>query len=107
MELVPHETLRWLNSIDSNKPAGAPFTLKERDKSIYKYQQFGKRCLCYCGRMYRLEREEAEKQHGIRFNEVQWEKLEGIMDQLDVMTDEESEAGETDKQTTALDQAVF
>ena len=68
MELVPHETLRWLNSIDPNKPAGGPFTQKERDKSIYKYRQFGKRCLCYCGRMYRLGREEAEKQHGIRFN---------------------------------------
>jgi superfamily II DNA helicase RecQ len=116
MELVPHETLRWLNSIDPNKPAGAPFTLKERDKSMYKYRQFGKRCLCYCGRMYRLGREEAEKQHGIRFNDVQWEKLEGIVDQLDAMADEEDEEGEEgeegeekegDGQTAALDQAVF
>jgi superfamily II DNA helicase RecQ len=113
MELVPHETLRWLNSIDPNKPAGAPFTLKERDKSMYKYRQFGKRCLCYCGRMYRLGREEAEEQHGIRFNDVQWEKLEGIVDRLDVMADKESEEGEegeveeADEQTTALDQAVF
>ena len=28
LDLVPHETLRWLNSIDPNKPAEDPFRVK-------------------------------------------------------------------------------
>jgi hypothetical protein len=61
--------------------------------------------------MYQLGREEAEQQYGIRFNDVQWEKLEGIIDRLEMMVgeeeDEEGEENEGDEQTAALDQAVF
>ena len=60
LKLVPHETLRWLNSIDPTKPAGRPFTLKENEKSMYRYRQFMKRCLVYCSRTARLGREEAQ-----------------------------------------------
>jgi hypothetical protein len=74
---------------------------------MYKYRQFGKRCLCYYGRIYRLGRDEAEQQHGIRFNDVQWEKLEGIVDRLEMMAGEEGEENKGDEQTAALDQAVF
>jgi hypothetical protein len=50
LKLVSHETLRWLNSIDPIKPTGRPFTLKENEKSMYRYRQYIKRCLVYCCR---------------------------------------------------------
>ena len=58
LKRVPHETLRWLNSIDPMKPAGRPFTLKENEKSMYRYRQFMKRCLVYCSRAVKLGRDE-------------------------------------------------
>lgn len=38
MKLVPHETLRWLNSVDPSKPAGRPFMLKQHEESMYRYR---------------------------------------------------------------------
>lgn len=71
LELVPHETLRWLNGIDPNKPASAPFRVKEHADSMYRYRQFWKRCLCYYVQVGRLGRREAGKRYRICFDETQ------------------------------------
>ena len=104
---VPHETLRWLNSIDPNKPAGDPFRMKEREDSMYRYRQFVKRYLCYCMRMLRLGRKEAEEKHGIRFTDAQWERLLQIREHVEVGSPDEMMDDATEAQEKALDRAVF
>ena len=82
LKLVPHETLRWLNSIDSTKLAGRPFTLKENEKSMYRYRQFIKRYLVYSVRTTRFRRDQILQQHHAQWIEVQWTLLEQINDEL-------------------------
>jgi superfamily II DNA helicase RecQ len=109
LKLVPHETLRWLNSIDPMTPAGRPFTLKENEKSMYRYRQFMKRCLVYCSRAARLGRREAQLQYQIQWTDEQWRLLEEVNEELtrlgpvkgDLSTEECAEV------EAELDQAVF
>ena len=109
LKLVPHETLRWLNSIDPMKPAGRPFTLKEHESSMYRYRQFMKRCLVYCCRVAQLGGEEARRQHGIRWTEAQWTRLETIHAELTALgpLEEDLDPDEQAEIEAALDIAVF
>jgi superfamily II DNA or RNA helicase len=113
LKLVPHETLRWLNSIDPMKPAARPFTLKENEKSMYRYRQFMKRCLVYCSRAGRLGRNGARLQHRIEWTDEQWALLEQVNAELTrlgpVKEDIPAEAcAELEAELEAeLDQVVF
>jgi len=108
LKLVPHETLRWLNSIDPTKPAGAPFKMKEHEDSMYRYRQFFKRCLCYGVRTSRLGRNEAAAQHGIQFNDVQWEQIQCINEALSQLRPEHGDMTEEERAESKadLDRAV-
>ncbi|SLM37315.1 Zinc finger, C2H2 [Lasallia pustulata] len=83
LDLVPHETLRWLNSVDPSKPVGEPFRLKEAASTTYRYELLVKRYLVYCVRVGELGREGADEQHGIRFNDEQWRILTEIIEQVE------------------------
>ena len=109
LKLVPHETLRWLNSIDPMKPAGRPFTLKENEKSMYRYRQFMKRCLVYCSRAARLGRSKAQLQHQIQWTDEQWRLLEQINEELTRLGPVRGDlsAEECAEVEAELDQAVF
>ena len=82
LKLVPHETLRQLNSIDSTKPTRRLFTLKENEKSIYRYRQFIKRCLVYSVRTTRLRYDQILQQHHAQWIEAQQTLLEQINGEL-------------------------
>ncbi|RYP57135.1 hypothetical protein DL771_011510 [Monosporascus sp. 5C6A] len=75
LEAVPHETLRWLASIDPNKPAGRPFGTKDHASSMDQYRTYWKRYLCYCVRARQLGRDAAEERYGVRFSDAQWAAL--------------------------------
>ncbi|CAJ2500812.1 Uu.00g036650.m01.CDS01 [Anthostomella pinea] len=83
LELVPHETLRWLASIDPGKPAGRPFGVKEHASSMDRYKGYWKRYLCYYLQVWRLGQEEAAAQHGVRFSDAQWDRLEAVTQLLE------------------------
>ena len=106
MKLVPHETLRWLNGVDPNKPAGDPFKVKEMEETMCRYKLFWQRYLCYAVRACRLGREEAVEQRGIRFNDRQWELIERVTGWLDE-EDEVMEEEEKEEWQQQLDQDVF
>ncbi|CAJ2508478.1 Uu.00g135040.m01.CDS01 [Anthostomella pinea] len=115
LELVPHETLQWLASIDPGKPAGRPFGVKEHASSMDQYKGYWKRYLCYCVQTRQLGREEAAAQHGVRFSDAQWDRLEAVAQLLEnvannvgVVADmEEEDNNEAKKQAHALDRLVF
>ncbi|SLM36305.1 recq family helicase [Lasallia pustulata] len=107
LELVPHETLRWLNSVDPNKPAGDPFRVKERTDTTYRYKQWWKRYLCYSVRVFRLGRVEADTKHGVRFDDRQWALLERIEAHVEEDIDEQVDAEERERKETEMDREVF
>jgi hypothetical protein len=89
MQLVPHKTLWWLNSIDPNKVGDRAVRVKEHEESMYRYCQFWKRYLCYCVMEDRLGREEAGRRYGIWLDDGLWEHLKRLEDRLDVAVGEE------------------
>jgi superfamily II DNA helicase RecQ len=109
LKLVPHETLRWLNSIDPMKPAARPFTLKENEKSMYRYRQFMKRCLVYCSRAAQVGRNEARLQHQIEWTDEQWRLLEQVNAELTRLgpVRDDIPAEERAEREGELDQGVF
>ena len=109
LKLVPHETLRWLNSIDPTKPAGRPFTLKKNEKSMYRYRQFIKRCLVYSVRTARLGRDQALQQHHAQWTEAQWTLLEQINGELVRLgpVDIEISSEQLAEEEAELEQRVF
>ncbi|KAI3317262.1 hypothetical protein HD806DRAFT_492673 [Xylariaceae sp. AK1471] len=116
--LVPHETLRWLASIDTNKPAGRPFGVKEHPSSMERYRGYWRRYLCFCIRAYRLGRDERKTRYGIRFTDRQWARLKAVAsllaieldmaaDNNDNNNDADVDEAEVEEQARALDRAVF
>ncbi|KAK7947162.1 uncharacterized protein PG986_011483 [Apiospora aurea] len=88
---VPHETLRWLESIDPSKPAGRPFRAKEHADTMTRYRGYWQRYLCYCVRAHGLGRQEAEAQRGVRFADRQWDALADVVDALEEEEEKEEE----------------
>ncbi|GJC88060.1 hypothetical protein ColLi_10898 [Colletotrichum liriopes] len=84
---VPHETRRWLKSINPEKPEGRPFALEQEADTVRKYQAVWERYLCYCIRAYRLGRAEAQRGRGIRFTDEQWTALDAMAEALDAAGD--------------------
>ncbi|RYP59361.1 hypothetical protein DL771_010908 [Monosporascus sp. 5C6A] len=82
-EAVPYETLRWLASIDPNKPAGRPFGTKDHASSMDRYRAYWTRYLCYCVRAWRLGRDGAGVRYGVRFSDAQWAALDDVARLLD------------------------
>ena len=83
LERVPNETLRWLNSINPETPVGQPFKLKEHESSNEKYWAYGGRYLCHCWRVWKLGRDKAQTEVGIRFTDEQWGRLCAVVEALD------------------------
>ncbi|RYP53350.1 hypothetical protein DL770_010995 [Monosporascus sp. CRB-9-2] len=122
LDAVPHETLRWLASIDPNKPAGRPFGTKDHASSMDRYRTYWKRYLCYCVRARRLGRDAAEARHRVRFSDAQWAALGGMARLLDGDDGDDGDDGERGRgtdgegpgggggapgRTEALDRSVF
>ncbi|RYP30260.1 hypothetical protein DL768_011198 [Monosporascus sp. mg162] len=82
-DAVPYETLRWLASIDPNKPEGRPFGTKDYASSMDRYRTYWKRYLCYYVRARRLGRDAAEARYRVRFSDAQWAALDGMARLLD------------------------
>ncbi|KXJ84800.1 hypothetical protein Micbo1qcDRAFT_181347 [Microdochium bolleyi] len=80
---VPKEVLRYLASVDADRPAAAPFRSENGQDTEDRYQAYWKRYLYYCVRAGRLGRDEATKKFRIRFNDAQWAELEEIIRRLD------------------------
>ncbi|KAH7009472.1 uncharacterized protein B0I36DRAFT_402027 [Microdochium trichocladiopsis] len=80
---VPKEVLRYLASVDPDRPAGGPFRTENGRDTKDRYQAYWKRYLYYCVRTERLGRDEATEKFRIRFNDAQWAALEEIIRQLD------------------------
>lgn len=72
LELVPHETLRRLNSVDTTRPSTRLFGVKEHDGTMVRYKMYATLYLCYCVRAQRLGREQAEAELAIQFTGRQW-----------------------------------
>ncbi len=85
LERVPHETRRWLRSIDPVKPHSRPFNLTGNASTRAQYQTYWKRYLCYCVRAGQLGRTEAEVEFGIVFDDMQWQILDRILSHLATM----------------------
>ncbi|KAH7021617.1 uncharacterized protein B0I36DRAFT_367985 [Microdochium trichocladiopsis] len=80
---VPKEVLRYLASVDPDRPAGGPFRTENGQDTKDRYQAYWKRYLYYCVRTGRLGRDEAAEKFRIRFNDAQWAVLTEIIRQLD------------------------
>ncbi len=100
LDQVPHETLRWLASIDPGKPAGRPFGLKEIASTMERYHLLWKRYLCYCTRAWQLGQAEAEEQLGVVFTEAQW----ALLDRIGELLEAPAVPGDDDE---ALQRAIF
>jgi superfamily II DNA helicase RecQ len=108
LDSVPLDTLKWLNSVDPSKPSGQPFQLKQNAGSMEWYSTCWQRYLCYCTRIYMLGREGAEEQHGARFTDEQWARLDDAVAALDAAVGSEPAGDEEDDPlSAALDRAVF
>ncbi|CAJ2512593.1 Uu.00g007120.m01.CDS01, partial [Anthostomella pinea] len=113
LELMPHETLQWLASIDLGKPAGRRQGARQLD-----------------GPALRLGREEAAAKHRVRFSDAQWGRLEAVAQLLDDAAndvvndvgaaanmeeehhdddddDDDDDDNEAERQACALDRLVF
>ncbi|KAK2005238.1 hypothetical protein LZ32DRAFT_510768, partial [Colletotrichum eremochloae] len=87
LDKVPHETRRWLKSVDPAKPHGRPFALEQTEATLRRYQAVWEKYLCYCVRVYRLGRTEASEKHGVRFTDEQWTALDAMAEALTISGD--------------------
>ncbi|KAK1973412.1 hypothetical protein LZ30DRAFT_755204 [Colletotrichum cereale] len=66
---VPHETRRWLKSIDPAKPEGRPFALEQQADTVWKY----------------------ERGRGICFTDEQWTAMDAMAEALEAAGDATAE----------------
>lgn len=109
LELVPNETLRWLNSIDANRPASRAFGLKQSADTMDRYRNYWKRYLCYCVRAWQLGRAGAEAARCIRFSDAQWANLDEMCGSLadEQLAGGEERTAEANGGSDKLDRQVF
>ena len=67
LKLVPHETLRWLNSIELTMLHGKPLQLKDYESSMADYKRCAARYVCYCFGAWEMGRDAAHEELGVRF----------------------------------------